>query len=627
MSDSSTPAAPSTPAPAPKLAKKKRQQDGLREITESFVVAFVLAFLFRAFEAEAFVIPTGSMAPTLFGRHKEATCKACGYHFAFGASDEMDDDSGIFNPGRRISAALCPNCRFDNPVLDEPAFKGDRIIVNKFPYEFRDPERWDVPVFKYPEKPTTNYIKRLVGLPNETLIIKRGDVYRQEEDRSVSILRKEPRKQKVLQIPVYDQNHPETPLHQVGWPRRWAPMERSEADVAKPAGKLVIGPIAGWVDSATGWEEDDATHSFALSTEKNNGPELKWIRYRHIIPSPQDWGLAHPEKLGGNHPDLFAQDTAPAGPRPQLITDFCGYNSYTGGNGDVNDDCFWIGDLTLTTTVTVQSLGEKPELVLELNEGVRCYRVRIDVATGQAKLISVVRLNPGSEEEDVMAEAKCAVRGVGQHDIRFANVDDRLCVWVDESLIDFGSKAEYRVDEATQPGPRDEDLMPVAIAGRGMSARVSNLLIQRDIYYRASQSDNSDADRFHFSGDEEHPDRYSLRRSLKNPSEWAATYLRGAREAKFALGPDEYMMLGDNSPRSQDSRVWPNTRGATRRHAVPRSALVGRAFFVYWPHGVPFLNNGQGYPVTYLKSPDGKEKYADMRVPFYPNIARMRRIH
>ena len=37
----------------------------MRETIESIVVAFLLAFLFRTFEAEPFVIPTGSMAPTL----------------------------------------------------------------------------------------------------------------------------------------------------------------------------------------------------------------------------------------------------------------------------------------------------------------------------------------------------------------------------------------------------------------------------------------------------------------------------------------------------------------------------------------------------------------------------------
>ena len=46
----------------------------LRETIESIAIAFMLAFLFRTFEAEAFVIPTGSMAPTLMGKHLDITC-------------------------------------------------------------------------------------------------------------------------------------------------------------------------------------------------------------------------------------------------------------------------------------------------------------------------------------------------------------------------------------------------------------------------------------------------------------------------------------------------------------------------------------------------------------------------
>ena len=56
----------------------------VRETVESIVIAFILAFLFRTFEAEAFVIPTGSMAPTLYGRHKEATCQTCGFKIVVG---------------------------------------------------------------------------------------------------------------------------------------------------------------------------------------------------------------------------------------------------------------------------------------------------------------------------------------------------------------------------------------------------------------------------------------------------------------------------------------------------------------------------------------------------------------
>ena len=46
-----------------------------------------------------------------------------------------------------------------------PSFNGDRILVDKLVYDFAEPRRWDVVVFKYPEDGKTNYIKRLVGLP------------------------------------------------------------------------------------------------------------------------------------------------------------------------------------------------------------------------------------------------------------------------------------------------------------------------------------------------------------------------------------------------------------------------------------------------------------------------------
>ena len=62
----------------------------IRETVESIVIAFVLAFLFRTFEAEAFVIPTGSMAPTLMGRHKDLDCPKCGYPYQVSASEEVD---------------------------------------------------------------------------------------------------------------------------------------------------------------------------------------------------------------------------------------------------------------------------------------------------------------------------------------------------------------------------------------------------------------------------------------------------------------------------------------------------------------------------------------------------------
>lgn len=618
----------------------KSKQDGWRETVESIVVAFVLAFLFRAFEAEAFVIPTGSMAPTLYGRHKEADCQACGFHFIFGASDEIDSETGLYMAGRRIDSAVCPNCRFRNPVRDLPVFKGDRILVNKFPYEFSDPQRWDVPVFKYPESPTTNYIKRMVGLPNETILIKRGDVYSVAEDRTQSILRKKPSKQKVLQIAVYDNNHPETPLHALGWPKRWAAVEKSDRRGGQDLQELQIGPVDGWAEATGSWEEEPDSHSFHLAADQA-AEGLKWVRYRHIVPTSDDWDAAADATDGITNPLLT--EAGLTRPAPQLITDFCGYNSYYGGKGNPDDGGFWCSDLTLSFLLNLESTGTgaAPHVVLELNEGLRSYRCEFDVTTGKVRLISVLRFSGEDGTEDVLAEADSGIDGTGEWFIRFANVDDRLCLWVDGDLIEFGAASEIAIDESLSPAPQDADLTPVGIAAQGVDTRVSDLLIERDIYYRASRATN-DYVLSEWGGyaqghmQEEHPQTYSLRRALHDPAKWYEIYADRYSDARFELGDDEYLMLGDNSPRSQDSRVWENKRGAERRHAVPRSALVGRAFYIYWPHGIPFLNDGQGIPVGRHKearhNPDTNKReimrsdYADWRVPFYPNIWRMKRI-
>lgn len=126
------------PANASQPAASNRHADWWRETIESIVVALILAFLFRTFEAEAFVIPTGSMAPTLLGRHKDVDCEQCGYKITIGASEEVDN-YGYLLQNNRIESTLCPNCRYPVPrehVFNSPAFTGDRILVNKFPYEF-----------------------------------------------------------------------------------------------------------------------------------------------------------------------------------------------------------------------------------------------------------------------------------------------------------------------------------------------------------------------------------------------------------------------------------------------------------------------------------------------------------
>ena len=169
---------------APRTATQKKAEpapkEGYRDTVEAIVVAFILALVVRGFEAQAFVIPTGSMAPTLMGRHKEINCPQCGFLYSVNASEEVEGRSFP----RQVYSGICVNCRFQARQLDEaPSFKGDRILVMMFPYDLpflpgsSPPERWDVVVFRYPEEPEVSYIKRLVGLPGETIRIKHGDLF------------------------------------------------------------------------------------------------------------------------------------------------------------------------------------------------------------------------------------------------------------------------------------------------------------------------------------------------------------------------------------------------------------------------------------------------------------------
>src|ERR1700733_11640435 len=80
-------AAPPDVAAAPN-SRKGRPKSG-RESIESFVVVFV-SFLIWSLEAEGFVIPTGSMAPTLMGRHKEIVCPQCSYTYTVNAGGEVE---------------------------------------------------------------------------------------------------------------------------------------------------------------------------------------------------------------------------------------------------------------------------------------------------------------------------------------------------------------------------------------------------------------------------------------------------------------------------------------------------------------------------------------------------------
>jgi signal peptidase I len=71
----------------------------------------------------------------------------------------------------------------------EPNFEnGDYLIVDELSYRLRSPQRGEVIVFKYPQNPSQRYIKRIIGLPGETVEIKDGKIFIYQENSELKTL-------------------------------------------------------------------------------------------------------------------------------------------------------------------------------------------------------------------------------------------------------------------------------------------------------------------------------------------------------------------------------------------------------------------------------------------------------
>ena len=68
--------------------------------------------------------------------------------------------------------AVIPSESMQNTIM-----KGDRVLGNRLAYIKDDPERYDIVIFKYPDDPSKIFIKRVIGLPGETVEIREGRIY------------------------------------------------------------------------------------------------------------------------------------------------------------------------------------------------------------------------------------------------------------------------------------------------------------------------------------------------------------------------------------------------------------------------------------------------------------------
>jgi len=79
-----------------------------RENVEAVIIAIVLALIIRHFAVQAFEIPTGSMAPTLYGDNRPQKCPECKWKFSVGASRTNDGHRPTLD-----DQIVCPNCHFE----------------------------------------------------------------------------------------------------------------------------------------------------------------------------------------------------------------------------------------------------------------------------------------------------------------------------------------------------------------------------------------------------------------------------------------------------------------------------------------------------------------------------------
>lgn len=523
-------------------------RNNIKETVISLVIAFALAFVFRGFVVEAFLIPTGSMAPTLNGAHMRFSNSRTGKDWAVGPRDMLtntprplqgtdDYKVQIVDPmtRRQIGSASGVRTR-----------AGDRIFVMKYLYSIFDPERFDVVVFKNPTEPQVNFIKRLIGLPGDQLALIDGDVWVRKPTPN------DPINANAWLLPGWKvASKPELAQRTM-----WQPVFDSQfAPLGTVDGRLFEGP---WRVPAEG-----------------NG---LWK-----VAGEQDYRF---EGLGTSATHLFWDPTVP-------IRDYYAYNE---GNNNYNGK-FSVGDLCL-------SMGIKPDtdaMSLSLVAQARRHEFKAEFSGSTVSL----KMRPapagpaiagGSSSDPAwntlsIVTLKAPLKAGVVTDVEFWHVDQTLQVFVDGKRLAIAEyewspndrilnsmnmgedwAAELERNPAALWAPNKYQSSGARLEFSGGSFTISRVALKRDTHYQPTPYND-----------------YKEVNGIRLPhSKGGQPALATAPSSVLTLGPDEFFCCGDNSPASLDGRLWDSPDPWVqvidpKIGIVPRDLLIGKAFFVYFP--------------------------------------------
>jgi signal peptidase I len=477
--------------------QKEAGKDRVEEVAntlEWLLTAFILAFVFRAFVMEPFRIPTGSMADTLMGAHFRLRCRQCGYSYEYGFVPEryrLPKDQvpqGLV----KMPETRCPSCGYiDSSNEGEIVSNGDRILVLKSIYQFSEPRRWDVVVFKNPLDPRINFIKRMIGKPGETVEIIDGDIYINGQ-----IERKPAKVQEEMWMPVYVNDY--------------RPVRPEESEFN---GHTWREPF---ITAGTKWVNDAVNPAFFYLDS----------------PVGQINALVYDTKTGNDFRTAYA------------------YN-------DVEDYKYMPVCSDLMTSIYVLSADGEGGAGIAMSKYQTDYRAWVDF---KGKM-TIFKIAGGKETELISREITPVLSGVSAGvslnkptRVRFANVDHQLIFEFGKGKLtyDLGRGPVSSVERKTENQPR------VEILGSGRLT-ISHVSIFRDTYYTSRYANGTRT-------------------------------VRAGEGNQLVLKPDQFFVLGDNSPNSEDGRWW-NRKGVGNNGKeydegiVPRDYLVGKAVFVYWPGG------------------------------------------